>query len=126
MLSNEFQQIIDYRRSNRKFDTAIPVPEEVMKKSLERTLLSPNSSNMQLWEFYWIRSEEMKKKFVLDENSNILETVENYPNAGEIFAKRGIPCLGCASARFEKLSDIAGEFGIDVEDLIKEIKEGGE
>lgn len=64
MLSNEFQQIIDYRRSNRKFDTAIPVPEEVMKKSLERTVLSPNSSNMQLWEFYWIRSEEMKKKFV--------------------------------------------------------------
>ena len=64
MLSNEFQQIVNYRRSNRKFDESIPVPHEVIQKSLERAILSPNSSNMQLWEFYWIRSEEMKKQFV--------------------------------------------------------------
>jgi nitroreductase len=64
MLSEQFQQIIDFRRSNRKFDESIPVPAEVIKKSLERAILSPNSSNMQLWEFYWIHSEEEKKKLV--------------------------------------------------------------
>jgi nitroreductase len=64
MLSDQFQEIIDFRRSNRKFDPSITVPAEVIKKSLERAILSPNSSNMQLWEFYWIRSEEMKKKFI--------------------------------------------------------------
>lgn len=64
MHSKEFQNIIDFRRSNRKFDPEIEVPEEVIRKSLERAILSPNSSNMQLWEFYWIRSEEKKKEFV--------------------------------------------------------------
>jgi nitroreductase len=64
MFSNEFQEIINHRRSNRKFDPAIKVPSEVIQRSLERAILSPNSSNMQLWEFYWIHSEEEKKKFV--------------------------------------------------------------
>jgi nitroreductase len=63
-LSQEFQQIIDYRRSNRKFDPGTPVPPEVIEQSLKRAILSPNSSNMQLWEFYWIHSNEAKKRFV--------------------------------------------------------------
>lgn len=65
----------------------------------------------------------MSKEFELSPESNIIETVENHPEAAEVFAKHGIPCLGCAAARFEKLSDISGEFGIDAEELVKEIKE---
>jgi len=64
MHSTEFQSIIEFRRSNRKFDPEVSVPKEVIQRSLERSILSPNSSNMQLWEFYWIHSEEMKKAFV--------------------------------------------------------------
>jgi nitroreductase len=64
MYSKEFEAIIQRRRSNRKFDPNVKVPEEVMHRSLQRTILSPNSSNMQLWEFYWIHSEEEKKKFI--------------------------------------------------------------
>jgi nitroreductase len=64
MYAKEFQAIIEHRRSNRTFDPAIDVPEEVIKRSLERSILSPNSSNMQLWEFYWIHSEEEKQKFI--------------------------------------------------------------
>jgi len=60
MYSTEFQNIIDFRRSNRKFDPEITVPEEVIRKSIERAILSPNSSNMQLWEFYWIHTDEKK------------------------------------------------------------------
>jgi nitroreductase len=63
MYSSEFQEIINRRRSNRKFDPLVEVPAEVIKRSLERAILSPNSSNMQLWEFYWIRNEEEKKKY---------------------------------------------------------------
>lgn len=59
-----FQSIIERRRSNRKFDPNTSVPDEVIKRSLERAILSPNSSNMQLWEFYIIKSNEKKKKFV--------------------------------------------------------------
>lgn len=64
MYSKEFQEIIDYRRSNRSFDENIKVPKEVIQRSLERAILSPNSSNMQLWEFYWIHSDEQKEKFI--------------------------------------------------------------
>jgi nitroreductase len=64
MLSNEFQRIVDYRRSNRSFDPAVDVPDDVMIKSLDRAILSPNSSNMQLWEFHWIRSEKELERFV--------------------------------------------------------------
>ncbi|MGA1646395.1 MAG: excinuclease ABC subunit UvrC, partial [bacterium] len=64
MLSNEFQRIVDHRRSNRSFDPSVDVPDEVMIKSLDRAILSPNSSNMQLWEFHWIRSEKELERFV--------------------------------------------------------------
>lgn len=64
----------------------------------------------------------MAKKFILNEEANILETVKNYPAVANVFAKYGIPCLGCAAARFEKLSDISGEFGISAKELVEEIK----
>lgn len=63
MLSNEYQEIVNKRRSNRKFDPTVEVPDEVIKRSLERAILSPNSSNMQLWEFYWIKNEAEKSKY---------------------------------------------------------------
>jgi hypothetical protein len=40
-----------------------------------------------------------EKIFELSPDSNIIETVEKYPAAAEVFAKHGIPCLGCAAAR---------------------------
>ena len=63
MLSNQFQEIIDRRRSNRKFDPLVEVPDDVIKRSLERAILSPNSSNMQLWEFYWIKNKAERENY---------------------------------------------------------------
>ena len=63
MSSTYFDEIIEKRRSNRKFDDAIQVPNEVIQRSLERAILSPNSSNMQLWEFYWIQDPAEKEKY---------------------------------------------------------------
>ena len=59
-----FDQIIQFRRSNRKFDPNQPVPADVVEKALEHATLAPNSSNMQLWEFHWVRDEEKKKKLI--------------------------------------------------------------
>ncbi len=63
MLADSFETIVQRRRSNRRFDPAITVADEVIERSLKRAILSPNSSNMQLWEFYWIQSPEEKAKF---------------------------------------------------------------
>jgi len=59
----EFFQAVETRRSIRKFKPD-PVPAEVIQKSFEAAILAPNSSNTQTWDFYWVRSEEKKKKLV--------------------------------------------------------------
>ncbi len=71
-LSSSFEEIIQRRRSNRKFDANVEVPDDVIKRSLERSILSPNSSNMQLWEFQWIKDPALKESFTalcLDQNA---------------------------------------------------------
>jgi nitroreductase len=61
--SAEFERVIRSRRSTRNF-TAEKIPEEVMRRCLELALLAPNSSNMQPWEFYWVRDPEKKRQLV--------------------------------------------------------------
>jgi len=58
-----FENIVNNRRSNRKFDSEIEVPDEVIKKAIELAILAPNSSNMQLWEFHWIKDKSVQEKF---------------------------------------------------------------
>lgn len=53
-----FDEIVNNRRSYRLFDTNYILPKEVVQKSLERAIKSPNSSNMQLWEFYRVKSRK--------------------------------------------------------------------
>jgi nitroreductase len=64
MHQEEFQKIVEFRRSNRVFDADTEVPDEVIQRSLERAVLSPNSSNMQLWEFDWIKSESVFNEMI--------------------------------------------------------------
>lgn len=59
----EFEKVVRNRRSVRVYDGS-PVPKAVMRKCLELALLAPNSSNLQCWEFYWVRSAEKKAKLV--------------------------------------------------------------
>lgn len=63
-LRTAFSSIVQFRRSNRSFDPAIDIPDDVIQQALEQAMLSPNSSNMQLWEFHWIESADLKKKFI--------------------------------------------------------------
>ena len=58
-----FFDLIKRRRSVRKF-TNDDIPESVMRKCLESAILAPNSSNLQPWEFYWIRTQKTKEKII--------------------------------------------------------------
>ena len=60
---NEFIKTVRSRRSVRIFNEE-PVLEKDMLDCLELTLLAPNSSNLQPWEFYWVRDKEKKKELV--------------------------------------------------------------
>ena len=59
MQIQDFDKIIQKRRSVRIYDEAIPFDGSAIKRSLDRAVLSPNSSNMQLWEFYWVKTKSV-------------------------------------------------------------------
>ena len=55
-------EAIKYRRSIRIFDSEKKMDSKIVKKCIEQASLAPNSSNMQLWEFYHITSKETIQK----------------------------------------------------------------
>ncbi len=57
-----FDEIVHSRRSVRKYNSAAPFDETAVTRSLERAVLAPTSSNLQLWEFYRVKSDANKKK----------------------------------------------------------------
>jgi nitroreductase len=56
---------IHYRRSTRIYDETKELDTEIVKKCIQQATLAPNSSNMQLWEFHHITSEEIKEKLTI-------------------------------------------------------------
>ena len=57
----EFIKVVESRRSVRVFKKD-SIKEEHIKECLELALLAPTSSNLQCWEFYWVRSKDKKEK----------------------------------------------------------------
>lgn len=57
-----FFDVIEARRSVRIFDQESPFNHQVVQKCLEASTLAPNSSNLQLWEFYRIPESSPLKK----------------------------------------------------------------
>ncbi len=57
----KFEEIVSYRRSTRAYKD-IPIDAEKVRRCIELATLSPNSSNLQLWEFYHITDKETIKK----------------------------------------------------------------
>ena len=58
------EEIINYRRSVRHYKD-FPIDSEKVKHCIELATLAPNSSNMQLWEFYHITDSEILKKLAI-------------------------------------------------------------
>jgi len=59
----DFFDALNKRRSVRRY-TPTPVPDTVIQKALDAALKAPNSSNLQPWEFYWVKSPEKKQALV--------------------------------------------------------------
>ena len=57
-----FIDALNYRRSVRVYDENKGIDTEIVKKCVQQATLAPNSSNMQLWEFHHVTSEEILKK----------------------------------------------------------------
>lgn len=55
-------EAIHFRRSVRVYDLEKSIDKNIVKKCLEQASLAPNSSNLQLWEFYHITSKDIIDK----------------------------------------------------------------
>ena len=58
-----FRAVVRSRRSVRKF-TDTPIPDEVLQDCLDLAMLAPNSSGLQPWEFYVVRTPELRRRLV--------------------------------------------------------------
>ena len=59
----DFFDLVKKRRSVRKFSNE-NVPDEVILKALKTALLAANSSNLQPWEFYWVKDDNKKEDLI--------------------------------------------------------------
>ncbi|NLV27338.1 MAG: DUF1858 domain-containing protein [Methanomicrobiales archaeon] len=54
----------------------------------------------------------------LSKDSTILEVLQENPEAGAIFARFGMGCVGCAISRGETIEEAAAAHGIPIADLM--------
>ncbi len=69
-LAKAYQEIVKRRRSVRIYNPKADFDSQIIRDALELATLAPNSSNLQLWEFYQITSKDAKKtmaKFCLNQ-----------------------------------------------------------
>ena len=59
----DFFDLVYKRRSVRKFSNE-SIPEDVIVKALKAGLLAANSSNLQPWEFFWVKDRKNKARLV--------------------------------------------------------------
>ncbi|CAM1363891.1 nitroreductase family protein [Tenacibaculum xiamenense] len=70
-------EAIKFRRSIRVYDPEKNIDSKIITECLELASLAPNSSNMQLWEFYHITSKDIIKKLApLCFNQNAAKTAQ--------------------------------------------------
>jgi len=51
------------------------------------------------------------------------DVIDKYPETMIVFAKYNIGCAGCFAASFERVKDIAGIHGTDIEALLRDLNE---
>jgi nitroreductase len=60
--ASSLEQLLNSRRSVRKYDAEAAFDHHAVQRALEHATLSPNSSNMQMWAFHRVISEDKRQK----------------------------------------------------------------
>lgn len=102
-------EIIHYRRSVRNYK-AIPIDTEKVKRCIELATLAPNSSNMQLWEFYHITSPEILKQISIaclsQESATTAQQMVIFVTRQDLYSKRAKKMMALETQNIHKNSPI--------------------
>ena len=110
-------EAIHYRRSVRVFDAEKPIDKNIVKKCLEQAALAPNSSNMQLWEFYHITSKDIIDKITpFCFNQNAAKTAQQLV----VFVVRKDLWKRRAKSNLEYMDSVFGENNSKSEQISRE------
>jgi nitroreductase len=91
------EEIINYRRSVRHYKKQ-PIDAERVKHCIELATLAPNSSNMQLWEFYHITNPEILKKLAVaclgQQSATTAQQIVVFVTRQDLYLKRAKEMMG--------------------------------
>jgi len=77
MQEKTVSEAINYRRSVRVYDPEKKLDTSLVKQCIQQATLAPNSSNMQLWEFYHVTSKDIIDKIApMCFNQNAAKTAQ--------------------------------------------------
>lgn len=100
-------EIINYRRSVRNYK-AVPIDDQKVRHCIELATLAPNSSNMQLWEFYHISDKEVLKKLSIaclnQESATTAQQMVVFVTRQDLYQKRAKKMLELESLNIHKNS----------------------
>jgi len=100
-------EIINYRRSVRHYKD-LSIDTEKVKQCIQLATLAPNSSNMQLWEFYHITSPETLKKLSVaclnQESATTAQQMVVFVTRQDLYQKRAKKMLELETQNISKNS----------------------
>lgn len=100
-------EIINYRRSVRNYKT-VSIDAEKVKHCIALATLAPNSSNMQLWEFYHITDTDVLKKLSIaclsQESATTAQQMVVFVTRQDLYQKRAKKMLELESLNIHKNS----------------------
>ncbi|QBH12038.1 DUF1858 domain-containing protein [Desulfobacter hydrogenophilus] len=66
-----------------------------------------------------------KRKMILNspelQNITIKELIDQHPTLIKLFMNMGLLCIGCPAETFHTVTDIAGEYGLNLNHLVDQI-----
>lgn len=102
-------EIVNYRRSVRNYKTQ-SIDTETVKRCIELATLAPNSSNMQLWEFYHITNLDILKKLSVaclnQESATTAQQMVVFVTRHDLYVKRAEKMLVLETQNIIKNSPI--------------------
>ncbi len=65
--------------------------------------------------------KKIKKK--IKKEMSFTEVLNKYPEAGEVFMKKGMHCIGCPMAMLETIEDGCKAHSLNPDEIVKEVNE---
>lgn len=102
-----FEEIVNYRRSVRNYEKVL-IDVEKVKHCLELATLAPNSSNMQLWEFYHIINPEVLNEIAVaclsQQAATTAQQMVVFITRQDLYKKRAKEVMGLETQNVQKNS----------------------